>query len=458
MSLDYYAFLKKNKPDDEPHLAYLWYEAQGSKSKDEIRSSWQESLNVADNPWQNKHFDFCQIPDSFAFTLDASAISWLPRFSFMLQIPFKMRKPYLSKGEENFYIVKNPLCREKVFKTPMVAASSWKGALRAAMLQLLVRWWTELDAAEKEERSNRKQFVAWRLQLVRLFGTERSFDIDDKNYNQYLDKIGGKHQARWFRRYLRRFISKNGFLAGRLYFYPTFFKEAALEVINPHDRKTGTSQRGPILLECVPINAAGSFSLLYVPLGPFGKSKETHREAVAQDLLLLAEGIRAMLTLYGFGAKTSSGFGVVEEQLSDEGKLSLKAVPPPEESESDSAPEESEELPRYLEAPARLIEELRSPDGTLKGEEEYKQWLKSRGRKYNKEREQLYNKARSWWEREGKQLMAAASHEASSEPEPQPLQEELPPVTEVTVTFKTLDEFLNQVQKVAEDLKKGGVT
>ena len=62
-------------------------------------------------------------------------------------------------------------------------------------------------------------------------------------------------------------------------------------------------------------------SLLYVPLGPFGKSKETHREAVAQDLLLLAEGIRAMLTLYGFGAKTSSGFGVVEEKLN--GKVAI---------------------------------------------------------------------------------------------------------------------------------------
>ena len=93
-------------------------------------------------------------------------------------------------------------------------------------------------------------------------------------------------------------------------------------------------------------------------------------------------------------------------------------------------------MPRYLEAPARLIEELRSPDGTLKGEEEYKQWLKSCGRKYNKEENNFITKPGLGWEREGKQLMAAASHEASSEPEPQPLQEELPPVTEVTVTFK----------------------
>lgn len=459
MSLDYYAF-RKNRTDHgaleqkEPHLAYLWHEAVDTdkKKKNAVRDAWQKQLTVADNPWQEKHSDFYKIPDCFGFAPDTSAIAWLPWFSFMLQVPFKLHKPFLSKNEENFYLLENPLRREKTFKTPMVAASGWKGALRAAMVQQLVQWWTGLEAAEREEHINRKGFVSWRLQLVRLFGTERGTEIDDKNYNQYLDKLGGKLQARWFRRCLRFLMAENGFLAGRLRFFPTFFQEVDLEVINPHNRSTGISRHGPISLECVPQNAEGNLSLLYVPFGPLGRNEETRREAVAQDLVLLAEGMRAMLTLYGFGAKTSSGFGVAEERLSGEGKLALKAMLPAKTAEADVMLQQFRELPRYLEVPGRLIEELRYPDGGLKGEGEYRQWLESRGRKYNKEKQQLYARAKAWWEREGKLLAGAVSR--GTEPEPQPPQEEPLSVTEVS--FNTLEKLSNRAREVAAGLKKGG--
>lgn len=346
MTLDYYAYRKKSMDDtvlarQEPHLAYLWHEAVNPEKKNRVCDSWQKTS-----------FDSCQIPESFVSTLDSSTVEWLPRFSFMLRLPFELDKPYLSKDEKSFYLLDNPLRREKVFKIPMIAASSWKGALRAAMVQLLVQWWTGLEASEKEERSNRKRFISWRIQLVRLFGTERGTNLDDKKYNHYLDKLGGEYQGRWFRRWLRRFISPSGFLAGRLHFYPTFFEKVALEVINPHNRKTGTNMRGPILFECVPGGAEGVLSILYVP---FGKSEKTYQEVVAQDLVLLAEGIRAMLTIYGFGAKTSSGFGVVKESLTSEGRLLLKAALP-SKVENNSALQQPKVLPRYLEAHDQLTE------------------------------------------------------------------------------------------------------
>jgi len=452
MTLDYYAYRKKSMDDSalerqEPHLAYLWYEALNCRKKNRVRDSWQKSLSVKNSPWQETPFNFCQIPESFVSTPDISAIDWLPRFSFMLQLTFKIDKPYISKDEKSFYLLENPLRREKVFKTPMLAASSWKGALRAAMMQMLVQWWAGLDVSEKEKRSNRKRFVSWRLQLVRLFGTERGTSPDDKNYNHYLDRLGGKYQGRWFRRWLRRFASPTGFLAGRLHFYPTFFKEVALEVINPHDRKTGTSMCGPISLECVPEGAKGTFFILYVP---FGRNEKNHREAVAQDLVFLAEGIRAVLTIYGFGAKTSSGFGVVKERLIGENRLLLKAELPSQNTENNLASQQSEKLPCYLEAPDRLIEDLRCPDGTLKEEDEYRQWLKNKGRKYSKRQKQLYNRAKSWWKR--KQLEEKSLEEMT--PKPQPKAEEALLVTEIT--FSTLDEFCSRIREAAAALCEGG--
>lgn len=258
----------------EPHLAFLWYEANDSELSNVIRDAWQERLSIVSNPWgQGQHFDFSKEPKAFGFIPDTSAVGELPLLSFMLRIPFKLRKPYLSKDERNFYLLDNPLRREKVFRTPMVAATSWKGALRAALWQLGYREDNEIT--------------------IRLLGNPRGSD---------------EHQS------------------GHLYFYPTFFDHIGLEVINSHHRDTGVgAPRGPILMECVAQGARGSLLLLYVPFGFIDQSDEQRREEVARDLKVLAQGVRAMLITYGFGAKTSSGFGMAEEQLAGEGKLVIRA-------------------------------------------------------------------------------------------------------------------------------------
>ncbi|AEG59448.1 hypothetical protein [Desulforamulus ruminis] len=450
MPLDYYAFQKTGITENamgfrEPHLAYL-YEALDHNENGSVRKKWQKSLKVEMNPWQEKHYDFCKIPDAFSFVPDISAIQQMPWFSFLLQIPFKLRKPYLSKNEEAFYLLENPLRREKIFKTPMEAASGWKGALRAAMLQQLARWWTGLETLEKAERVNRKKFVSRRLQLIRLFGTERGFYEKD---NRYLDKLGGKLQTCWFQRCLRFSMTDSGFIAGRLHFFPTFFQEVGLEVINPHDSKTGTgSEKGPILLECVPQKAEGVFTLLYVPVGSFDTNC---RKEVARDLEFLADGIKAMLTQYGFGAKTGSGFGIAEERLNGEGRLTLKWDWPNKAIEEEGTTGPAPGLPRYLEAPNRLIEELHCPDNSLKEEAAYRQWLEDRGRTYNKEKKQLYSKAKAWWEREGGLLPEAASRDGEKG---RPSQNQLPVATEVT--FNTLENLRSQARKIADRLKEGG--
>lgn len=289
----------------EPHLSYLWYESlwyeskssdrknNNDKCKNNIRDAWHKNLTVQ------------TIPEDFRFIPNSSDIQNLPALSFILRVPLKLKKPYLSKDDRTFHILDSPVRKDKVFQVPMVAPSGWKGALKMAMLQQFVEWWCSLDEQVKTQRQYRKEFVAKRVSIGRIFGTEKGFEIDQKKFESYLDNLGDKKLSTWYKRYIRRYISQTGFFSGRLYFYPTFFDKLSLEVINPHDRKKGTS-KNPILIESVPIGATGEFVLLYVP---FGKVDETQ---VAQDLELLVQGIEAMLTVYGFGAKTSSGFGVAQ--------------------------------------------------------------------------------------------------------------------------------------------------
>ncbi|MGC9529170.1 MAG: RAMP superfamily CRISPR-associated protein [Candidatus Bipolaricaulaceae bacterium] len=372
----------------EPHLAYLWFEARASELDNSIRDAWQERLTAG------------AIPQAFHFTPDSSVITYLPPLSFILHIPFQLYKPYLSKDDRDFHLLDNPVRKEKVFQKPMVASTCWKGALRAAFWQL----------GYKEDHET----------TIRLLGNPRESDEQQ---------------------------------AGRLYFFPSFFKKVGLEVINPHDRKTGVGARGPILMECVRQGTKGELLLLYVPFGPIEKDERERQAEVAQDLEVLAQGVPAMLTTYGFGAKTSSGFGVVEDRLAGEGKLAVR-VELAGETATSAAPLESQQpdLPCYLESPTRLRPDLRRPDGSLKSEAEYQALIESRGQKYGKKNKQLYAKAKSWWEREGRAMAEAATQEPGPKPEPAPSQ--TPPVSEFT--FHTLSELCDLAQEVGEQLRKRG--
>jgi CRISPR-associated protein Cmr2 len=354
----------------EPHLSYVWYEAQGSELKNPIRDAWQ------------KHLTTRPIPNDFHFLPKPSALHHLPSLSFMLRVPFKLCKPYLSKDDRTFHLLDNSVRKDKVFQTPMIASTSWKGALRAALWQL--------DHKADDET------------IVRLFGNARE---DEKGQ------------------------------AGRLYFYPTFFDKIGLEVINPHDRKTGTGKTGPILLECVPATATGEFVLLYVPFGAV-KSDE-----VAADLKLAAEGIQAMLTIYGFGAKTSSGFGIAE--LNGSGELAIRADLPELKQPELEIKHPEPELPRYLIVPGQLHPDFQGSDGNLKSESEY---LKG---KTGKKEKQLYDKAKKWWEREGRQLVEVPAQKPA-------IEVALPKLSIAEISFANLSEFCDQAQLIAEQLQSRG--
>jgi len=274
-------------------------------------------------------------------------VSPFPLFSFALRFSIILKKPCLSKDEQVFYPLDSPLRKDKVFQTPMIAATSWKGSLRAAMSRLIVQWWGKRDDAGREDRKSRKEFVAKRIRVTRIFGNERGIQPDDKTCEAFLDEAGGDRSARWYRKYVKRFVSSSGSFAGRLHFFPTFFSKTGLEVINPHDRETGAGDRGPILMECVPAGEKGDFLLLYVPFDRIGGDKAETRRQVAGDLRLVSEGVKAMFIEYGFGAKTSSGFGAAD--IDGQGRLTVKYPDTSEAIVEPKKPEEPEAVRRFRE-------------------------------------------------------------------------------------------------------------
>lgn len=198
----------------------------------------------------------------------------LPVGSFLIEFPFRLRQPYLSKDDVGLYVNENPVRKDRALGVPYVAGTSWKGCMAASMYRL----------GGKRSRSGSKE------NAIRLFGN-------------------------W-----REEVDPDRFRAGRLQFFASYFPAGlAYHLINPHNRTTKTGK--PIEIEMVPRGAESRFTLLYVsPVegGPFGSQEA--------DLRNSARVVGLTLTKYGFGAKTSSGYGVAEDKLPGPGVVRARRV------------------------------------------------------------------------------------------------------------------------------------
>lgn len=203
----------------------------------------------------------------------------LPLYSWYISLPVRLAKPFASKDDSEMHVLENPISREWVFGVPMVRPSTWKGNMR----------WTAVMAGLDQEVCER------------LFGNET-------NEEEELQ-------------------------AGRIFFFPTFFDRIDFEVITSLDRERRFPKTGPILMECVrhrPDDGtrAGEFGLLYLaPTSAWQGLAETARQ-VAADLKHTTAILTDMLLSYGFSAKKTSGFGVIEENFRDRQgrKLGMLAV------------------------------------------------------------------------------------------------------------------------------------
>ncbi len=338
----------------------------------------------------------------------APDLTLLPPGSWFLQFTFMLAKPWMSKDDDPFYVTEsvNPVRKDKVFKAPTMSAAAWKGLLR----------WTAMHIrlVKKKDTLTAQQFARERFVQTLLFGDEKGEESGEtKDFAAYLDSLKPEARAE-YERLLRKHYGLGDETplphhSGRLIFYPTFFNLIDVEVINPHSRETRAGTH-PIYLECVPAGAQGTFSLLYVPFDLIGQEEAKIRNQAAKDLLLVAEGLQAMFLTYGFSAKRTSGYGVAEEGVSN-GFLQIRAEEPAVP--ASSAPSAGEpSLPKYLQAPGKLKDEYLNPDGTFRERSQ----AELAGMK--KSQRQEYEKAKKWWEREGKALAEQPPAEAPTEAVP----------------------------------------
>lgn len=250
------------------------------------------------------------------------SLAGMPSGSWFLQFEFVLAKPYISKDDDLFYVSDsvNPVRKDKVFKVPMVAASSWKGVLR----------WTAMQTrlVEKKDQLNDPQFATERLRQTLLFGDEQGEEpMQTKGVAAYLDGLKPSAREIYEQRAKGHFELETGAKelphhSGRLMCYPTFFDLIDVEVINPHSRKTKAGTH-PIYLECVPPKAKGTFSLLYVPFDLIGRPEDEIHAQAKEDLHLIAQAVNAMMFTYGFSAKRTSGYGTALDAI--KGVLRTKA-------------------------------------------------------------------------------------------------------------------------------------
>jgi CRISPR-associated protein Cmr2 len=256
-----------------PSIGYLYLKSHGISTSDRLRAVWQK--NMRENSPFKKDVD---VFNNVGLSEYPISLNGFPKYSLTIHIEFKLAKPYISRNDEDFYIVDNPILKDKAFQIPMVRPSGWKGALSGALHQL--------------GHTSNQDFVK------RVFGKANESDDDG---NQDSGSVG------------------------RMHIFPSFFLDAKtrVEVINPRER---TTQAGtmPIPFDVVGQGSHAVFSLLYVPLDRIAKNEEETRSQVQEDIGILLEGIKAMFTTYGFGAKTSSGFGVAED--SGEFEIRIKGV------------------------------------------------------------------------------------------------------------------------------------
>jgi len=224
-----------------------------------------------------------------------------------LKIKFTLNKPYVSKDDEEFYPIDNPVCKEKVLGVPYIRSTTWKGSLRQVSYRFFI---DKLEKGDIDENNWKEE----RSKLVRLFGNEKD---NLELYMNYIlsEKLGKKQEElrREFENFLKsEYKIKNG-RAGRLIFFPTFLDRISLDVIAPHDRRTrAITERGPIPLEVA--KGSGEFKLFYLPFDILDDENRLKKE-VREDLEVLKEAIPKMLLEYGFSAKKTSGYGVVEDEI-----------------------------------------------------------------------------------------------------------------------------------------------
>jgi len=256
----------------------------------------------------------------------------LPLYSFIIQAKFKLEQPYFSKDDDEFYIISNPILKEKVFKIPMIRGSGWKGSLASAFKELINEKKEVIDSylrifgagsdsiktIEDYLQSKNGDLGKFKEKLLEFILFELGMKVD-KNL---IDEVNNQNSYETLKGVLHEKISEkiqkdNKDLPiefqthkGRAIFYPTYFDRLSLEVINPHDRRKRAGTQ-PIYYEVVPEGAEGLLQIIYIPFDAVLKENNVIKKEAEKDLENLLLAIEKV-SQNGIGAKTKLGWGRFE--------------------------------------------------------------------------------------------------------------------------------------------------
>ena len=256
--------------------------------------------------------------------------------SFGLQYRFILQSPYFSHDDDEFYIIDNPVLKEKMWKVPMVRGSAWKGMLLKATSKKMI------ELTEKDEVNNVIQYFQ---SALRIFGTgSEEFRIVEEAVSKYMkseDKAenhidresckiditsklakyaleelginlkfsnGGKSIKEQIWEYIKKDIKLFRTKRGRGIFYPTYFNRLNLEVINPHNRNTKAGTQ-PIYFEVVPEGTEGILQFIYIPHDGITLSPGELNNQVQDDYKFIQALIKDVLEEQGIGSKSKYGWG-----------------------------------------------------------------------------------------------------------------------------------------------------
>jgi CRISPR-associated protein Cmr2 len=246
-----------------------------------------------------------------------------------LRFQFTLNKPWLSRDDEAFYPIDNPLRKDWVFHVPIVPGSSWKGALRSACVENLVfRPYTANVASDKADE---------RFRLLQIFGSEKGEDATEgenegakkNSLTDFLDTridsstkiccqakkaFVAKHREWCETQHINP--EKESHRLGRLHALPSYFDRMDMDVINPRKPKTRAGSI-PIKMEHVPPGAKACFSLIYFAFDLVGNRDEEILAEAQQDWELIGQALVRMFRLSGFGAKKTSGCGRAAQDISE---------------------------------------------------------------------------------------------------------------------------------------------
>ncbi|GAB4243757.1 MAG: hypothetical protein Kow00129_03090 [Thermoleophilia bacterium] len=239
------------------------------------RRDFERKKNDARNCYMKQAVTARLLPEEVAKLLDPRVRIPQPGW-LAIEVSFTLQTPWYSKDDRPFHVLDNPVRKDRVFGVPYMSAASWKGLLRWALGMTTGL----IGPTPIEDKEKRKEAEAT---ILHLFGNEKA--------------------------------ATDEFQRGALAFYPTWFPRVGFEVINPHSRKTRAGTQ-PIYYEVVPAryekdgakaDTKAALRLLYAPLP--GQAARDHVDP-KDALRKLIDTIEKLLTVYGFSAKRTAGWGL----------------------------------------------------------------------------------------------------------------------------------------------------